>query len=190
MKKIRTQLQLTQRELAALLGISPSSICMYEKGQRNLPPKAALKLAQLQLQLQQKSLQKAIPATALNSRQQAHLLKVEKVLNAHARKAAATALHISLLLSRMQERYNRLYQKLAFIRELMQEAVPGTRQLSLLQNMELDVLAAMDYCGPARQQVATYKLATLKGRQQAAMQTGHFVKQTLLGDDSSSPGSL
>lgn len=62
MKTIRTQLQLTQRELAALLGISASMLCMYEKGQRNLPAKATLKLAQLQLQLQQKPLQKTIPA--------------------------------------------------------------------------------------------------------------------------------
>ena len=180
MKTIRTQLQLTQRELAALLGISASMLCMYEKGQRNLPAKATLKLAQLQLQLQQKPLQKTIPGTPLNSRQQAHVLKVEKVLNAHARKAPADALHIGLLLSRMQERYNRLYQKLAFIQGLMQTAAPATRQMSLLQNMELDVLAGMDHCGPARQQVATYKLATLKGRQQAALQTRHFVKQNLL----------
>ncbi|ANH82476.1 hypothetical protein A8C56_17220 [Niabella ginsenosidivorans] len=177
MKTIRTQLQLTQRELAALLGISASIICMYEKGQRNLPAKA-LKLAQLQLQLQQTPLQKT---AKLHARQQAHLLKVEKVLNAHARKAAADALCISLLLSKMQERYNLLCRKLAFIQELMQEATPATRQMSLLQNMELDVQAAMDHCGPARQQVAAYKLATLKARQQAALQTQYFVKQTLRG---------
>lgn len=177
MKSLRTQLHLTQQELAALVGVSASVICMHEKGQRNLPEKAAAMITKLQLKLMQPQLLKAVPGRQVQARQQAHLLKVEKVLNAHARKAAADALRISLTLSKMQERHQLLTHKLALIQELTTAATPATRQMSLLQNMELDVQEALDRCGPARQLVAEYKLATLKARQQAALQVQGLVQQ-------------
>ncbi|MCF3110906.1 helix-turn-helix domain-containing protein [Niabella sp. CC-SYL272] len=177
MKSLRKQLHLTQQQLAALIGVSTSVICMYEKGQRNLPAKASAMITQLQLQLLQPQRLKAVPGRQMLARQQAHLLKVEKVLSLHARKAAADALRISLTLSKMQERYLLLTQKLALIQELIAAAAPATRQMSLLQNMEVDVLDALDRCGPARQLAAEYKLATLKARQQAALQMQGLVQQ-------------
>ncbi|WP_018630457.1 helix-turn-helix transcriptional regulator [Niabella aurantiaca] len=171
MKSLRAQLHLTQQELAALIGVSTSVICMYERGQRNLPQKASARLAQLQLQLLHPQPLKAVAGQPAQARQQVHLLKMQKALNAHARKAAADALRISMALSKMQERHHLLTQKLAMVQRLMEEATPATRQMSLLQNMELDILDGLDRCGPARQLVAEYKLATLRARQQAALQT-------------------
>ncbi|MBZ4192162.1 helix-turn-helix transcriptional regulator [Niabella beijingensis] len=169
MKLLRTQLQLSQQELADLIDVSRSTITMYEKGWRNLPSAAMVKLVQLELLHQQLQLKKTVPNKQLQTFLQLRMLKVEKVLNAHARRAAADALTISFTLSHMQERYAQLQQKLAFVHHLMEDAAPDTRQMIRLRNMELNVLEAMDSCSPDRQLVAQYKLSTLKARQQAAL---------------------
>lgn len=178
MKAIRKNLHLTQRELAGLLGISNSVIALYERGQRNLPSKATEKLVALQLLFQQTGLQKTAPKYKVTSRQQAQQLKVEKMLKAHVQRAAAKALHTSQVLSQMQERYDQLLKKMELIQHLLQQSLPATRERSLLENMELDVLEALDRCGPARQAVAAYRLAILKGRQQVALQMQQTCRNT------------
>lgn len=178
MKAIRKNLHLTQRELAGLLGVSNSVIALYERGQRSLPSKATEKLVALQLLFQQTGQQRSTPHYKVTSRQQAQLLKVEKMLKAHAQRAAAKALHTSQVLSRMQDRYQQQLKKMELVQQLLQQTQPATRERSFLDNMELDVLEALDHCGPARQAVATYQLAILKARQQVALQMQHTCRST------------
>ena len=168
MKTLRTQLGFSQRQFAALIGIPRTVIAMYEKGQRNLPTKAALQLAQIQLLLQQNKAGKQPTHTRLINHQQAENLKIEKLMKADARKVSGHILRLTMEIGNMRERYTQLSQKLSFLQVLMQEATPATRQMSLLQNLELSVVDAMQHCGPSRQLIAEYRLQTLNARQQAA----------------------
>ena len=169
MKALCNQWHLTQRELAALIGVSNSVIAMYEKGRRSLPAKAALKLATLQMAMQQNDNVKKTPSIKLFSRRHAQHHKAQKLLKAHAQKAAADALRISQELERMQLQHRQLEKKLDFLQALMAQAQPGTRQMSLLENLELDVLDAMEQCCPAKQELAAYKISLCNARQQAAL---------------------
>lgn len=45
----RNNLQLSQQELAAYLGVSRSVISMYERGERELPTAALIKLSELEI---------------------------------------------------------------------------------------------------------------------------------------------
>jgi len=179
MKSIRTGLNLTQRELAELIGTTHGTICLYEKGLRSLPAKAALKLAQLQLLMQQASKQKAQLNSSAMARQQARQAKAEKWLHANACRAAADAVRIAHQLSRMQERYQLFTQKLATAQQLLQVATPGTRQMSFLENLELTILDMLDECGPARQAMLQYQLLLLKATQQAATATQIDIQQQM-----------
>ncbi|MBZ4190446.1 helix-turn-helix transcriptional regulator [Niabella beijingensis] len=179
MKSLRTQLHLTQREMADLIGVSYSVIALYEKGRRNLPTKASIKLAQLQLSLQQQPLTKKRTEDIIFNQQQSKLLKLEKVLNSHARKAAAKEINTSFILGKMEDRYKRLIEKLAFIHRLMEDTSPTSKEMSLLQNMELTVMEGLDNCSYAKQRITKYKLEVLKGRKQAALQTMENIQQTI-----------
>lgn len=165
MKSLRNQLNLTQEELAGLIGVSRSTITLYEKGLRNLPAKCGLKLAQLQGLLLQNKRKKMMPNKRLMAQQQKQYSKMEKKLNGYANKAAAQAARMSLKLSRMQERYEQLTQKLELVQVMMEDATPGTREMLLLQNMELGTLAAMKQCDPPRQMLAGYRLELLQALQ-------------------------
>lgn len=191
MKSIRTQLNLTQRELAELIGVSPSIICLYEKGLRNLPAHAALQLSQLQLLMQAApdafgtARQKLQPDSKTIARQQARQAKAEKRLKAHARKAAFEAVRIAHQLSKMEKRHQQLTQKLLVIQQLMQAARPGTRRMSFLENMETAVEEGLDQCCPVQQLEMKYQLLILKAQQQAAASIQIEIKQHVLGVKSS-----
>ncbi len=65
----RAQLQLSQQELAAYLGVSRSVISMYERGERTLPTAALIKLSELEIALGKITRsKKALPATAAPDR--------------------------------------------------------------------------------------------------------------------------
>ena len=55
-KNIRTHLGITQQQLAMLLGVSRSTLSLYELGKRNLPIEAKIKLTQLLEQSQSRDL--------------------------------------------------------------------------------------------------------------------------------------
>ncbi|MBO9595469.1 MAG: helix-turn-helix transcriptional regulator [Niabella sp.] len=177
MKLLRIQLQLSQRELADLINVSRSTITMYEKGWRNLPSEAMIKLLQLEALHQQLALKKTTSSRQLQTFLQPRMQKVEKALNAHAQRAAADATRVAYKLTQMQQQYAQLHQKLAFVHHLMEAAAPGSRQLSRLQDMEENVLDAMSSCSPDRQLVVQYKLSLLKARQQAALRIKDAARQ-------------
>ena len=81
----REKISITQQYLAEYLGISQTLLSLYEKGLRNLPPAAALKLAKLELsyyQLQQAKTKKTI--TPLHPHLQKHSDKTKKAMEYHA----------------------------------------------------------------------------------------------------------
>lgn len=65
----RAQLQLSQQELAAYLGVSRSVISMHEQGKRPLPTAALIKLSELEIALGKLTRsKKALPATVAPER--------------------------------------------------------------------------------------------------------------------------
>ncbi len=65
----RKNLDLSQQELAAYLGVSRSVISMYERGERELPTAALIKLAELEMALGKLTRsKKALPRTAVPDR--------------------------------------------------------------------------------------------------------------------------
>lgn len=177
MKSLRAQLHLSQQELADLLGVSRPTITLYEKGLRNLPYKCSMKLFKLQSLLLEGAQQRIMPHRALAEQEFLQFTKMEKGLHAHARKAAAQALHITMRLARMQERYELLVKKLNLVQSLLQDAQPATKQMALLLKMEADVLDAIKACAPARQMAASYRIQVLQARQRAAITTGGLARQ-------------
>jgi len=170
MKALRKKLNLTQQEFAELMGLSRSVVSMHEQGKRNLPAKATHQLVAIQRLLLQQPVQNMQLGERLARHQQLQQAKLQKQLKAHAERATVHALRISQTLARIEKRYDRLSQKLAVIRLLMQEAEPATRHMSLLENMEQNVLDAMVHCCPAKQELLRYRLQLFNSWQQAALQ--------------------
>ncbi|WP_018627680.1 helix-turn-helix domain-containing protein [Niabella aurantiaca] len=179
MKYFRTQLHLTQQELAFLLGVSQSLLSMYEKDLRELPDRASHKQAQLEWELHQFQQQKSMPDPREALRQQKKMRKLEKLLDNQAREAEEDILRIDEALDKMKERQKQLDLKLAFIKRLMAAGGPWQEDKDLLQNMALGAEVALDGCDPVRQQEVAYKLLLLKARMKAARQIQRVVKQSL-----------
>ena len=82
---VRGKLSITQQYLAEYLGVSRPLLSLYEKGLRNLPTAASLKLAKLELvyyQLQQAKPKKTI--APLHPHLQKHSDKTKKAMEYHA----------------------------------------------------------------------------------------------------------
>ncbi|WP_300601847.1 helix-turn-helix transcriptional regulator [Niabella sp.] len=176
MKYFRTQLHLSQRELAAFLGISQSLLSMYEKDLRELPAGASLKLSQLQLQLQQFQRQKPAPDPKRSLHTQKSMLKLEKLLNRQILKAENDAERLGDVLDKMKEQQKQLELKLAFIKRLMEKDGPWPEDMSWMRNTALDARADLDGCDTAQQQPVIYKLLLLKAKLEVARQMQEIVK--------------
>lgn len=169
MKKIRIELGFTQQDMALLLNISRSAVSMYEKGLRHLPGKASAKWAVLQLLWEENNQKKILPRHAEKSllkTQQHHSLSL---LHMQVQRAAERAISITQQVSRMEAQHSRLVKKIHFIKGLMQEAKPGSREMELLENREQRTLIGLAACGPERRQLLAYKLQVLHSQQKAAL---------------------
>ncbi len=170
MKSLRKELPFTQAELAALTGTTTSAICMYERGQRSLSAKAVIKMAELRLLLLQNTPAQKIPGGQASLKQpNAQRLKLEKVLKANISKASEDAMRLNLALDKMKERYIALQDKMTLIQLLKQEAIPQTRQMALLQVMEINALAKMEQCNEIQQLVIQYRIAICEAKKQATL---------------------
>lgn len=176
MKKLRNETGFTQKELAELTGISPATISLFEKGRRNLPISATIKLGKIKALQAQFSRGKIIN-DGIVPQSEEQKQKLEKFLKSDIRKAANDAVRLSLTLSRMQERYQGLYSKLNFIKLLKQEALPATREMTLLEWMELDILDKMKKCSPVRQAATRYQLMQCDSKKQAAWEVQAALKK-------------
>jgi hypothetical protein len=176
MKEIRKDLNLTQQEMASLLNVSRSAIAMYEKGMRELPAAASLAYNKLMLFWQQ-SMGRQRTLRPINS----PFLQVEQTqctarLKACQERAAATIVHITQQLSAMEQKHQKLSQQLHVLQSLMQDARPGTLQMSLLKNREQMVLIRLSKCSPERRQMLQFRLQVLTARQKAAL-SGNVILQ-------------
>lgn len=165
MNALRKELQLTQRQLSLLIGVSQPLLALYERGLRSLPTKALLRLAELQLLLQQALLQKKKPRLP---QQKALQNKVNKLLKDHQQRAAYTAMRLGRELERMQERYGKLLQRLTVIQALVKKVPPATTEKSLLENMEQEVLGEIMHCCPEKQALIEYRLSLFNAWQRVA----------------------
>lgn len=169
MKKLRKDIHLTQKELAELAGISRASVSMYEKGHRNLPGIAVSKLAEIQLAIQQVPLRNMYAPYSSGKYLYKQKQQLERQLNNQIRKNTAEALRISLKMTKMQETYKRLSDKLIIIQHLKTLAVAGTREMSLLEVMEINVIDKLERCSPIRQLAASYSLALNDAQRNTAL---------------------
>ncbi|MGJ7030573.1 helix-turn-helix domain-containing protein [Niabella hirudinis] len=174
MKALRKELQLTQRQLSMLIGVSQPLLALYERELRQLPAEASHKLSELQLLLQQASLHKKelrIPP------QKAVRDKVDALLKKHQRRANHTALRLGRELEQLQERYNKLLQRLTVIQTLMQKTERATHPEGLLENMEMEALNEMAHCCPEKQALLQYRISLSNAWQQLAREAYTGVRE-------------
>lgn len=174
MNTLRKELQLSQRQLSMLIGVSQPLLALYERGLRSLPTKALLKLAKLQLLLQQAALQKKQPRIP---QQKTLQTRMTKLLSDHQQRAAYTVMRLGRELERMQDRHGKLLQRLTVIRTLAKEAPPATREKSLLENMEQEVLSKILHCCPEKQALIRYRISLSNAWKEAAREAHENMKE-------------
>ena len=176
MKKIREHLSLSQQDLALLLNVSCSTIAMYECGMRSLPSKATEKWCRLQA-LWHQSQMRAIPAVAAaNVHNRLQQQRALSLLNDRVKRAAIRKIGLTMRLSRMETQHRNYGLKLYVLRNLMEEALPGSRELQLLKNREQMTLIRLAGCCSSRRQLLTFQLQVLTSEQKAA-QAGTVILQ-------------
>ena len=102
----RDQLGLTQELMAQYLGISRSLLAMYEKGKRELPTAALVKLADITLFFEQKKT--TAKETSKHLKQQE--LEVKKLLIHHAKELEYKQIKEQRLLEAMEKKHNQNLQ--------------------------------------------------------------------------------
>ncbi len=158
MKNLRTEMKLTQRELAALTGVSTSIISLYEKGLRSLPAKVSIKLTELSVIQQQMSRHRKARVAPTLQFLPSQKNKLDALLQSDMSKAAFDTLRYNRTLEQMQERYTALLAKLELIQPLKQAAETGTTRMAILEWMEILTLDKMQRCSPVKQAAVQYRL--------------------------------
>ncbi len=113
---LREKLSITQQYLAEYLAVSRTQLCLYEKGLRNLPPAAALKLAQMELaclQLQQAKTRKTAAPT--HPHLQKHNEQTKKAIKQHA----ATCSYKKKLLQRQLDKMAKEHAKAILLQDIL-----------------------------------------------------------------------
>ncbi|WP_018629984.1 helix-turn-helix transcriptional regulator [Niabella aurantiaca] len=177
MKEIRKNLNLSQQELALLLNVSRSTIAMYEKGLRPLPPEASLKWMKMQQQWQENQRKPNLLRPGQNSYLTVQQEQCLAFLNAQAQRAAIRSVSVTQQLAALEDQHRILLQKLHFLKELLEETPRGSRQAELIGNRMQHTLIGLAYCGPERRQLLSYKLQVLTAQQKAALASKVIVQQ-------------
>lgn len=74
-----------------------------------------------------------------------------------------------------------LQDKMILIQLLKQEAIPQTRQMALLQVMEINAVAKMEHCNEIQQLVIQYRIAICEAKKQATLNIqSEFTNHTAL----------
>lgn len=158
MKSLRNKTHFTQRELAELTGISQSAINHSEKGRRSLSSETVIKIAEIISMQEQLSVRKKgqqVENFAVNKLQ---LQKLQKQLKLQLNKAALDAVRYSQLLAKMQERYRQQTEKLSLILLMKKNYEPGSRQMTLLELLEIKAKEKIESSSPVRQAETRYQL--------------------------------
>lgn len=167
MKDLRTEIGFTQRELAALAGVSPGIISLYEKGLRSLPANVATKLTEIKAVQQQMDGRRKAKIYRYPQFIPEQKKRLERTLHSDISKATFDVLRYNRTLQEMQERYGVLLNKLELIQPLKQAAEPGTTKMAVLEWMEILTLDKMQHCSPVKQSAIQYRLLMCEAKKKA-----------------------
>lgn len=145
LKQIRELFNISQQQLADYIGVSRTLFSMAETRRRALPTAALLKLAELEISLQQH---------VQHKRDDPHPDKNMSAMNTYAKNCADAAITARRKLEELQNDYQRCMQVLAAVSYLQKHAVQKNKSkleplwLELLNNQTLKQLKK---CGQAAQ---------------------------------------
>ncbi len=152
---IRTQLGLTQKEMAHYLQINRSQLTMYENGKRDLPTQALVKLADMELFLIN---YKAQQQNETMAHEAAQLQKAEAIVAQHQKELAYQQLLLQKKLESVQYAYQQNIHLLQFVSYLEQKKSPAAvADKSWLQAMKSNAIGKIEANGLHHQ--AKIKLA-------------------------------
>ena len=163
-KKLRAQLGISQRDMAALLGISKQQLSLYELNLRSMPTESFLKMNTLYAALENAApLTDATVTAALQLLQQTQGQKIQKQLAAIV--FETTSLQRKLAI--MQATYLQATTRLQVVTQVLQQ--PATLQDRTFQlSLEIvrdDALKKAKACHPLVQSELQIRLAVLQLQQ-------------------------
>ncbi|ANH82182.1 hypothetical protein A8C56_15485 [Niabella ginsenosidivorans] len=161
MKAFRETLQLTQRDMAGLLGVSQAVITLYEKNNRNLPEAANRRLLLLtQAWLKNRKRKEPPPAAVLKTIQR----QEEETTLQSINQAAALSFKIkrlNLQLAAMQGRYRCIVEKYLLVQSWQEQDLGKGPQL-YLEVMKASLVAGLEACNPSKQMLMAIKIDTFR----------------------------
>ncbi len=151
---IREKLGLSQEVLAFYLGITKSLLAMYERGKREIPTIALVKLAEIELFLNQ-NLENTKEQNLLQKQQEG---KVTYLLEQHRKELAYKQLVEKRKLDVLKKKYNQSLMLIAFV---TQQEVAMSKSGELLQ---LQANKGIEKYGLVAQTIQLLKLEAINGQ--------------------------
>ena len=111
---IREQLGLSQEIMAYYLGITKSLLAMYERGKREIPTAAMVKLAEMELFLNQKQEISKQESELLNKQE----AKVQELIERHSKELEYKLIKEQRKLDAIQKKYNQSLKLNSFVAHL------------------------------------------------------------------------
>ncbi|MDN3657242.1 helix-turn-helix transcriptional regulator [Ferruginibacter paludis] len=166
---LRFKLGLTQVQLAQYLGVTRSQVAMYEKGMRELPTAALLKMAEIELELHRAKAAgfDGHPHTAV---QQAN---ARQALHKHAKQLEYAHQKAVRALAKQQQQYQQNITLLNILKQLKSNQAAAPVQASMLQGLQTAAQRHMQKNSLARQMVLQ---TTIHGLQQQLQHTATLKK--------------
>lgn len=174
-KLFRQTIPLNQEELADLIGVSKSTIGMYESGLRQLSNDTYNRLQQLKEAWSVFIKEGLPPGTFLNTLP-ADATRYTVEVETAVQKASANAIRYSLLLEKMTKYSSILEQKKRFIHYL--SLLPETHLFprAVLNKIQRDVKKQLKRCGSDQLQILAFRLKCCTVLQQVAAETRRNIR--------------
>lgn len=167
MKKLREQTGLTQTDIAKLIGTSKTSSSLYEKGLRDLSPKALNMLSTIEIFLENSD---EIHATEkISLKDQKALVAMLKKLDYDQKRAGQQYEMIQEKLLRMEEAYTSNRKLLPLLNKLKTK-LKGAMANPYVDVLEIRCLEKLKSCGLHQQILLRHQLALLETEVASAQQ--------------------
>jgi transcriptional regulator with XRE-family HTH domain len=153
----RQRLGLSQQQLANHLGISRSCIAMAEIGQRGLPVKALLKLAELEIQMASIS----VTDTAVERIEPGSKIPTLDVVYDREQQCQFEIVKLTYKLEEMTDKYKSLVLRLQLLDFLLENNIHATGERLLLQTQRQKTISQLSVCNLSAQTVLRSKIALL-----------------------------
>lgn len=167
MKKLRDQLGLTLTDIAKLIGISKATGSLYEKGLRELNPKALNMLSTIEVLLDNPAGIEATEKISLNN--QKAVVAMLKKLAYHQKRAAQKYEMVQEKLLQMEAAYASNFKLWGLLNELKTN-IKGTAANPYAGVLEIRCLEKIKSCGLHQQILLRHQLAMLQGEVDSAAQ--------------------